>query len=383
VESKTPKEHAENLQQLGVLAFKALEDAIAAERPPDSLQLQIHAERIRLCNAAENHWVANDLHTNDGELYNAYGKFWSCHSKLCPGCLAKETRRARKRFRNAVERHRLMVGQWRQLLTLTIPNLGLDLLTTRKIAYHAWTLFRKRKWFKDTILGGCRSEEFTITPTGFHYHMHLLCITKYIHWATYRAQWTDCVLEAFDFVIRQRPPIHTVDGLVIANATKIGSLDGAMKEVAKYLTKADGWAKLDKSSLLDVARIPRFPRMFEQFGCLSNRALSPADAGALDDAAEKNKAILDKECISDGTTSEKWRNITDEARAAEYLHDLYQRFGEIREFRQRQLKRKYHAAQFWRLKPTHNVTANDAEQRIVRHASELAIREYLNSTVRC
>jgi hypothetical protein len=274
-----------------------------------------------------------------------------------------------------------MVGQYRKFLTLTMPNFGLSLLQSREIMYHAWTLFRKRKWFKDTILGGCRSEEFTITPRGFHYHMHLIAITRYLDYFRFRVEWTACVKKAFQ--IRGLDcPINTADGQVLANCRSIGSLDNAINEVAKYITKADGWQKLDTKSLLDVARIRRFPRMFEQFGCLANRVLSPADAGALDQDGY-NEAILDNKCITDGSVSEHWRKLKTEAEVAAYLHDLYQRFGEIREFRQRQLKRKFHAAQFWRLKPTHNLTSSDAELRVVNHASELAIREYLNAVVRC
>lgn len=341
---------------LGVMVTSSLRDAIADIKPDDYLTLTLLAHRIDACNDERNHWLASDLHNDDGELYDGGGRFWSCGSKLCPSCLAKQARRNRSRLREAIGKQKLRTGENLHFVTFTMPNPGLDLITTRSIMNRAWSLLRKRQYWKQLVKGGCKSEEFTVTAKGFHYHMHQILRAGFISYSKLKSEWTECLQKAALDVADHSMTFATSDKLAIVNVQRVRSVDSAIKEVAKYITKADAWSKLESSTLLDLARIRRFPRMFELFGtfALADTAERPSRASLEVSIQPLNnnqlrdiEAILDTQSISDGELFEpSWRGRANRVGAAEYLAELHQRIGEAVEIRKGQLKRKYHAATF-------------------------------------
>lgn len=247
----------------------ALRSAIIKNRNSDEV-LRGHLTRIRACALRSNHWVAEDLHNEKtGELYAGNGTNWSCNSKLCPSCVAKASNRSRRELSLALENQKLRTGESYKFITLTIVNPNLSLLETRAMVDRAYSLFRKRKFFIEKIRGGSKNEEFTVTNNGYHYHIHLLCVTRFLSYEKLRSEWTECVKIAFaenDLSLK----VTNKDGLLSVNVQKVASskngLKGAIQEVCKYITKSDSWEKLPEKDLIEIASISRFPRMFELFG---------------------------------------------------------------------------------------------------------------------
>lgn len=226
--------------------------------------------RISACALRSNHWVGDDLHNEQtGELYAGNGVIWACGSKLCPSCIAKAANRSRKELKLALQNQKLFTGERYQFITLTIPNPNLSLLETRRILDRSWTLFRKRKYFVEKIRGASKSEEFTITKNGYHYHYHLLAVTRFLDFQKFRAEWTDCVRIAHE---ENNLPfeVNTSDKLLEVKVQRVNpsknGLKGAIQEVCKYVTKSDSWEKIPEKDLIEIASIKRFWRMVELVG---------------------------------------------------------------------------------------------------------------------
>jgi|GEM_PF-5205714 len=341
------REKALTVAEYGRELAATLDDAIITELPHDAELLTIYAHRLRLCNNPGNIWTATDLHNDTGELFEGNGRFWHCGSKLCPYCLSKTSKANRKQLRAAIEEQQLLVGEHYHFITLTMPNLGIPLLEARRIMNLAWSLFRKRQWFKQTIIGGCKSEEFTFTKRGYHYHTHVLVRSRYVNFSSLRHFWTEALSVAFARSGRDLS-IATSDGLAIANCQRVRSLQDAIQEVAKYVTKTSSWKKIPTADLLDVCRIRRFPRMFEFFG--SFRLSCRVACGEQIDA-DLNKTILDTGSLSDGETAENWRDTVTHGDAVAYLDRLHEQFHDAFAIRREQLIRKYPFATFRRCKP--------------------------------
>lgn len=324
----------------------SIRDALYSELPPDASVLAVLAHRIEQCNSTSNLWHGRDLHNEFGECYDGGGRFWQCGSKLCPDCVAKQSRRARRMLRSVMNAEKMIVGTHHHFLTLTMPTQDLPLLEARAILNHAWSIFRKKKWFTDNVKGGFRAEEFTVNKTGYHYHMHVLATSRFINYDSFRHFWTEALKFAFAHAGRDLN-LHTKDHRAFANCRRVGSREAAINEVAKYITKSDSWRKLDASTLLDVCRIERWPRMVEFFGSwkasLSGVAVPEDDDGL-------SKTILDTGSITDRVPSRTWRDDCRERGAAKYLTQLEAQINDESLFRQDQLRRKYTAANLSRIR---------------------------------
>jgi hypothetical protein len=343
--------------------------------------------RIWACSEPENHFVGDDLHNRQtGELYAGNGNLWGCGSKLCPSCVAKASNRSRKELTLSLKNQKLFSGESYQFITLTMPNPGLPLLQTRSIMDRAWSLFRKRDYFIQQIRGGSKSEEFTITENGYHYHFHLLCVTKFLSFDKFRQEWTECLRIAFN-ELNLPCKFNTADGLAMVKIKRLNSsingLKGAVQEVCKYVTKSDSWEKISEKDLLDIAAIERFPRMFELFRFFRtqrnvnavlefpNVFITYLLSKLLIEVIEKLKEmvetgsctlILDTKEISDGEYSSEmeklpdkipkddrfpgWRKYIAEFGLEEYLDRLAEQVGRTRDARKCFLKQKYEFAIF-------------------------------------
>lgn len=365
-EVTTQKDAALARSHFGRELASAIDDAIFQAVPDDFEELSVFAHRLRLCNSNDNIWHATDLHNQHGEAFDGAGRFWHCGLKLCQYCVGKASRHNRKLLRHKIEEQKLNVGENLQMITLTMINKGLPLLEAREVFNIAWSLFRKKTWFKQTITGGCKSEEFTLTKLGYHYHAHVIARAKYIDWHKLRYFWTQAVEVAF----HRRGLVFEVrnaDGLLSVRADKITSIENAVKEVAKYITKNTTWSQIPKSDLLDVCRIRRFPRMFEFFGSFRSEVQYKPDQ---DDPDWFNKTILDTKELSDEQNTRGWREDVRQFGAATYLLDFRKRFHEQCGIRRDLLKAKYAAAKFFRVAPTGIDAFTEAELRLKKVASE-------------
>jgi hypothetical protein len=268
-ELKDREDVAETRVSFGASSASALFDALRQNKIRDE-EVWGLGNRIRICIERENHWIGDELHnTETGELYAGNGNLWSCGSKLCPSCVAKASNRSRKELKLSLKNQKLLTGEMYQFITLTIPNPGLSLIQTRAVIDRIWTLFRKRDYFKSKVKGGSKSEEFTLTENGYHYHYHLLCVTRFLNFNEFRREWSECIEIAFrEFNLPCE--FKTEDGLAMVKIKRLSSsasgLKGAIQEVCKYVTKSDSWEKLPQKDLVEIASIKRFWRMFEIFG---------------------------------------------------------------------------------------------------------------------
>jgi hypothetical protein len=215
-----------------------------------------------------------------------------------------------------------------------------DLITTRKIVDRAWTLFRKRQMFVDLIRGGSKSEEFTLSANGFHYHLHCIWLSRFLLFQEVRRVWTECVVKAFiEFgvvipkpvinaqasldesgnLIERKGPFDTKDGLLKVVIKPIGSWEGAIQECAKYVTKSDSWTKIDAATLADVGLVRRWFRMFELFGSFKVASKlqdveefdDASDAATVGESRDRSGNIVHTRSLSDGgdqPPSHYWRD---------------------------------------------------------------------------
>lgn len=286
---------------------RVLADAAFLCRPKNRIEIAVLAARIHECNKEKNQVKIDEfVDKKTGEIFEYEGNLWACGSKLCPNCVSKQARKNRKKLRSVVEMQKLSLGERFRFITLTIPNPSITLTETREILNRAWAKFRKLKWFKKTVKGYCKSEEFTITKQGFHYHVHILARSRYIDYATIRHLWTECVKSEWQKKFGTELTPATADRMLIVNVIGVSSKERSIQEVCKYITKSDSWQKMSKKTLLEVASIERWHRMFElggtfRFVVLPTEGINQSKKGR---ETSNKKHILDTEHLSDGTQAE-------------------------------------------------------------------------------
>jgi len=300
-------------------------------------------DRIEQCSSRSNHFVATDaINMQTGECYEAIGTLWNCGSKLCPNCIAAFSRRNRKKLREAIERQKMRRHERYYFATFTIVNPSASLTATRALVDRAWCLFRKRKLCVDLVRGGSKSEEFTLTPNGYHYHLHCIWLSRYIHFQEVRRVWTECVDQAFTEA-GLKLTVDTEDGLLWVKIYRVNDMSKAIFEVAKYITKSDSWSKMKPDHLAEVALIRRWHRMFELYGSFANRTQKPVDA----DDAQASSPIVHTSDLSDGckpSHSELWRDTVQNIGLELYRERLIEEIIRCRELRMMQLQRRWPTA---------------------------------------
>jgi hypothetical protein len=287
------------------------------------------ADRLRRC-ASENNIFLGFGMTYENRPFNGHGILWGCGLRLCGYCMAKRRSKSRKRAFEVVDSAKLRVGENWRLITLTFPNLpNVELHTSLKILACAWDSFRKRKIYVANFGLGVKGIEFelgnkhnraaggrawSLKLDGFHPHIHLLAATRWIDKDDLREQWTDCVKLAWRAFGVARS-IDTSDGLCITNIKLVNkdvTIDTAVFEVTKYITKADSWLKLPDTELLNFARscgdaLKGWPRMFEALGRSNGNHGKSRDRSGNDTFKEDDQfdcvPVLDKKGLSDGEFS--------------------------------------------------------------------------------
>lgn len=288
----------------------------------DQREIQALTLRIILCNSKKNFWLyPGEIETATGS-HTPSGKFWSCNSKLCASCLADQSRRHRSKLFAALSNIPNRSKSKFYFVTLTIPNPDVSLCLTRRLVNRAWSLLRKRQSWRVSVIGGVKSEEFTVTSNGFHYHLHLIIQARYINYDVMRVAWTDCVAEAFHSTLKRRMEMpKTKDGFLIIKCVLLADPFDAVNEVCKYITKSDSWLKLSGESLIEIAMIRRWSRMFEMFGSFRSQKSATVEDVVEDDA------IVHTTCLSDGSNNPDFS----------YWRDYVWRYG-LNNYRQRLIR---------------------------------------------
>ena len=310
---------------------------LAATQAPPAHQAQLRAlaGRIQLCNHPTNTFVIKKAYDNyDRPPTDAIERAWRCNSKLCPSCLARQALLTRRKLRVALNQQQPKTNERYYFMTFTIPNPDLSLLETRSIVNYAWTLFRKRSLCVSLFRGGCKSEEFTVTRNGFHYHLHLIILSKWILYNEVRRVWTDCVQSSF--AEHSRPfEVKNRDGLLSVVIKPIIPNERAILEVCKYVTKCDSWSKIPRRDLIEIALVQRWHRMFETFGSFATRE-TPVPRSV--------PPIVHTESLTDGSASPRshyWRDLLETIDPEHYLIQLEDRIEHYRTAKLRDLRARF------------------------------------------
>jgi hypothetical protein len=336
---KSPKKDAVTKELTRIAMAKPAIRALlkASEKGPENhrRQLRALAGRIQLCNDPSNTLVIKDAYSDfDRPPTDGLERAWRCNSKLCPSCLARQALLTRRKLREAISHQKLKRNERYTFATFTIPNPSLPLLETRSIVQYAWSLFRKRSLCVSLIRGGVKSEEFTTTPNGFHYHLHLLMISKWFLFDELRRTWTDCVIASFKE--HERPfTIPTRDGMLYCVFKEVLPTERTIHELCKYVTKCDSWTKIRKRDLVEIALIRRWNRMFELFGSFAKRELP---------VPRSVPPIVHTKSLTDGSASPRsdyWRNVVEQIDPEIYLIQLEDRMEHFRNAKFKDLRIRF------------------------------------------
>jgi hypothetical protein len=271
---------------------------------------QAVAFRMRECSSNKNIFVADDLMNSSGELFTGNGNLTQCKCRLCPPCQAEFARATRKTARAAVNQldsifdnyTKAKLGLRQRGVLLTMPLMKkANVDTAMKRIQKAFGLLIEREFWKSRVYGGIKGIEFTVRVTGdetngYHIHIHLLLLSRFIpvdadteekferlrqmdnltH-GNLHDTWKECLIAAGATVDTKRLVVEVCDAVNRAErraAEKTGrklkrnsvSIEKAILETAKYLTKYESWKDVQDSDLVEMAEIERWGRMFEVLG---------------------------------------------------------------------------------------------------------------------
>lgn len=285
----------------------------------------VTADLLGQCAGPGNIWHAEDLHNDAGELYEGLGVGYACGQRLCPSCMESRRRKSRARARAGLQRAKFnrAPGELQSFVTLTAPTLPaseVSLIQSLSIFQDAWRRLTKHNYWRSKVRAGVKGVEFTLgrgheregrewmpEVDGYHVHIHTIVFAPWLEWRTLRAVWTNCLRAAW----RQagiENGINTKDGFAIVDVRKVTgrkvkgqraliSEDGAVCEVAKYITKCESWLKVPDVQIGGVAAVEKWPRMFELLGdCREQRQESgPASRAGSDQDEEAQEARREAE----------------------------------------------------------------------------------------
>jgi hypothetical protein len=270
------------LPQKSILQYKRQSSNEMVQRLkaiPENKIIQAIIYRLEKCNEKQNLWVAEDLHTAEGECFPGRGTYSSCGSRFCSQCVSIPSRRNAKIANYILDKlkHRDL-----RFVVLTMPDDALShlsLLQQHDVFYYAWRLLTKKsKWWKAFVRGVIRSDEFTAKLNRknlYHYHGNLLLDCLYLFHLTLKKEWAKYLKKSFKhFGIKWDCP--TKNGLpdvyikrIVAKVNdekKEISREKVISELCKYATKPQDWDNVPIEDIAEIIELGRFPRMFEVLG---------------------------------------------------------------------------------------------------------------------
>jgi hypothetical protein len=385
---------SERGEVVAALLGKAAEDA-------GDLVCSIYAERLKACADRTNYCYTEEFfNCETGETFAGFSNLFGCGLKLCQNCTAraaanhrriarqvlKHTKLIRRKNYHQIEKKIINELERYRFVTFTMPEFPASFVRTLDVQKRAWDLFRKLKFTKHYFSAYIKSIEFTIRKNGtYHDHIHLLAISLFVPEKQLKAEWTRCVQIAFaefglEFTAEQaNVNVQLVVDKANPNDKTIIGFEDALQETCKYITKSDSWEKLPAEHLLEVARIPRWARMFEVVGrfretlkelndvklLTSSSVGEEASSKVTEDDNTRDSAYIYTDVLIDGealkaseipeeTTSgsaEKskrisWRQLCVELGRENYLEIFYKQVEYARKIRKLRLLIKYPLAEF-------------------------------------
>jgi len=132
------------------------------------------------------------------------------------------------------------------------------------------------------------------------------------------------------------------------------TLEKAVQETTKYLTKSESWDKIPDSELVKIAEVARWPRMFELLGQARPSKRENSVSEVSESATASGATLLDTPTLSNGETDEHhtptWREslaaVTDFASWQEWEREQDRIIRRAQQFRRTQLALKFPQATF-------------------------------------
>ncbi len=363
----TAEDRANYRHREGLKMAKLLEKSAEKIHSPRGLAV---ADCIReTASPANIYFSSEQINFQTGELFDGFGVLTEAvSSRLCPSYQARMSKRARKMAREAIARVGPTAPDERlRFLTLTMPNLRVGFKMTLDVLDTAIVLLKKRVWFKKNVRGAIQAIETTIKdPNHFHFHAHILAVSKWINWKQLGEQWTDCVKKACQKhdVFCNYETSHErliVDvRLVVSksnNPRQTIGFEDAIQETCKYLVKGSDFENVPVEKLCEIERTLRGRKMIRTFGECANPSsvigentdFSSADThlNTIDttDAYEPSK----RQKLKLETLVETGARLIMSGRRDEWLLLLRRKMRERRDFRRKQLLEMYPGAVFWTL----------------------------------
>jgi hypothetical protein len=311
----TPYEKALNMLRSRKRNAQKLLSAVNSsefENYNDYIHSLFTAESLLANSSTNNHFIAENLYTKDGESFTGFGSWTVTSSSLDCAYLKAKSKKSRKAITYALELCKSYleankISAYKHFITFTQPTLiGVNLKNTFALADYAWTLFRKRKYFVDNIYGAVIAEEFTLGESykaekrawsndkdGFHVHRHLIAFGKFLDVERLKMDWSEC-LQLAGAKFGYRLNFNTAKGLAVVNRKTVWSDDNAIKELGKYICKNSTFDALPASEILSVEQTLQGKRMLQTFGECNKRVGTRAE-----------NHHLDKRCLNDGKEFEK------------------------------------------------------------------------------
>ena len=320
-------------------------------------------ERLRLCNQPKNLWFIENMERRDGGNFHAAGRLWQCGSLLCSGCQQLLTRGKRKRLRAVIKATKLRVGENFKFITFTVPNQGLSLMKSHEWVDYAFSLFRKRKWVRETFRSGVKNYEFTVTKIGIHFHVHMIAVVKYIAFSKIREEWTDCVQTSAEKFFGERLTVRNADRLLSVHVDPVKNMEKLIFELCKYITKSNSWTKLEPAEIFAYMTCERLPRTFEMLG---QWRLLDAELRKAAQSVEANndapRPIVHNTSLNDGRCRETWRDEAVRLGAMATIRIMYRDFERRHEQRLDFLQRQFPTRSILHA-PNHGKTASTEGER--------------------
>jgi hypothetical protein len=282
--------------------------------------------------------------------------------------------------------------RWRSLV-LTMPLMkGADVTDSIKCINDAFRRLTNRPFWKVLVRGGIKSVEFTIRPDGFHVHIHLLVLSKFMpvnaerekqsrtQTGNLQAEMKHC-LEAAGASVNGLPVVAVYDvkrqGERHHNDQSI-SLEKALLETCKYLTKTESWDEIPDHQLIKVAEVKRWPRMFEILGrarCASDKETKPEteteprEMESTSDEGAKPTSVHTPPLsngqgtkISKRSRGESWRVLLARVPFDDWKQLMGARIARAQKFRVEQLVEMFPVASFRTLDGKYIWTLSDGSQ---------------------
>jgi hypothetical protein len=398
----------------------APEDSIAAAK----------AYRIGKCAESRNIFIADNLQNKDGKFFKGTGNRFACGERLCTSCAAKLARKSRAKGRRAVtkidrifdKRAKAELGlRWRSVLLTQPLRKGSDPIAATERIQRAFGLLIERVFWKTRVKGGIKGVEFTVRVTGdelngFHVHIHLLLLSKFIavdadkakqferHLKkfnlsdkTLQGEWRYCLNKAGasddSRLSYKRLVVSVMDTKNHSEQIRGDKTnESAIMETAAYMCKFESWKEISDKDLLRIAEIERWGRMFEVLGAgreSYDESKETGDEGGANASLVPNPNLKSGNKDSSNKTLDSDKNFTWRTRFKSMTFEAWKQWQALeiekqQAFRRRQLALMNPLATFmtldgelWDFETVDNEIQEDELRKY--HLPQVPVNHYVNT----